>query len=84
VRHLTALVAGGACLELGLFAMFAYVGAALWSAVFITIGLFVGEQWTAIAGRIHVHGWLVAIVSAMAVVAFVVYRHRARQAGGER
>jgi membrane protein DedA with SNARE-associated domain len=59
--------------------MFAYVGAALWSAVFLTIGLFVGEQWTAIASRIHVHGWLAAIVAAVAVVAFVVYRHRTRR-----
>jgi membrane protein DedA with SNARE-associated domain len=83
VRHLTALVAGGACLELRLFSMFAYAGAALWSVLFITLGLFVGEQWTAIARRIHVHGWLVALVSAVAVVAFVVYRHRARQARSE-
>jgi membrane protein DedA with SNARE-associated domain len=82
VRHLTALVAGGACLELRLFSMFAYVGAALWSAVFLTIGLFVGEQWTAIAGRIHLHGWFLAIAALAAVVAFVVYRHRMRPAQG--
>jgi membrane protein DedA with SNARE-associated domain len=82
VRHLTALVAGGACLELRLFSMFAYAGAALWCVVFITVGIFVGEQWTAIAGRIHLHGWFLAIAALAAVVAFVVYRHRTRQARG--
>jgi membrane protein DedA with SNARE-associated domain len=82
VRHLTALVAGAACLELPLFSMFAYVGAALWSAVFITIGIFIGEQWRALAGRIHVHGWVVALVAVAAVVTLVVYRHRMRQPQG--
>jgi membrane protein DedA with SNARE-associated domain len=79
IRHLTALVAGGACLELRLFSMFAYAGAALWCVVFLTIGIFVGEQWRAIAGRIHLHGWLLAIVAVLAVAAFVVYRHRTRE-----
>jgi LPXTG-motif cell wall-anchored protein len=45
VRHLTAYVAGASELETPAFALFAYSGAALWSASFITLGYFLGDQW---------------------------------------
>jgi membrane protein DedA with SNARE-associated domain len=46
VRHLTAYVAGASELEAPVFAVFAYSGAVLWSATFITLGYFLGEEWS--------------------------------------
>jgi membrane protein DedA with SNARE-associated domain len=47
VRHVTALIAGSSKLEPHAFAIFAYSGAALWSASFILFGYLLGEQWAA-------------------------------------
>ena len=44
-RHLTAYVAGASELEPRTFALFAYTGAALWSATFISLGYFLGDRW---------------------------------------
>ena len=43
VRHFTALVAGASRLPYREFAIFAYVGALLWSSLFITIGYYFGR-----------------------------------------
>jgi membrane protein DedA with SNARE-associated domain len=47
VRHLTAYVAGTAELELPQFALFAYAGAAVWSASFLALGYYLGDGWHA-------------------------------------
>jgi membrane protein DedA with SNARE-associated domain len=62
VRHLTALVAGAANLEFGLFATFAYAGAIVWSITFITLGLYLGDRWEAVAHEIERHGRIAGIV----------------------
>ncbi len=49
VRHLTAFTAGMSKLRLPLFALFAFSGALLWTASFITVGYVVGERWREIA-----------------------------------
>ena len=78
IRHLTALVAGAACLEFSLFAMLAYVGAGIWSVVFITLGLFLGDRWQAVSRRIEAHGWIAGVIVVLGVLAaFVVLRRRA-------
>jgi membrane protein DedA with SNARE-associated domain len=45
VRHLIAIIAGSSGLEIPTFAFFAYVGAFVWSGVFITAGYYLGEGW---------------------------------------
>jgi membrane protein DedA with SNARE-associated domain len=45
VRHFTALVAGTSELEFRRFALFAWSGAAVWVAFFLTLGYLVGENW---------------------------------------
>jgi len=45
VRHLTALMAGASRLEYPRFALFAYLGAFVWSSTFLTIGYYVGAEW---------------------------------------
>lgn len=53
VRHFTALVAGMSRLTYRTFALFAYLGAAIWVATFLGIGYFVGENWTQAFELIH-------------------------------
>ena len=77
VRHLTALVAGAASLEFGLFAMFAYAGAGIWSILFITLGLYLGDRWEGVARQIETYRWIVAVV-ALAVGLAVFSRLRRR------
>src|SRR6266540_5084458 len=45
VRHFTAYAAGMSYLEFHIFALFAYAGALVWAATFITLGYFLGERW---------------------------------------
>jgi membrane protein DedA with SNARE-associated domain len=84
IRHLTALVAGAACLEFGLFAMFAYVGAGIWSILFITLGLYLGDRWQVVSQQIDTHGWIVGLLVIAIVAAVLIVlrrRHAARLTG---
>jgi membrane protein DedA with SNARE-associated domain len=53
VRHFTALVAGMSRLSLGRFAAFAYPGAAVWVATFLTLGYIFGERWEHTSELVH-------------------------------
>lgn len=53
VRHFTAIVAGSSQLEPGVFATFAYAGGAAWVLSFISLGYFLGEQWSRISEEVH-------------------------------
>lgn len=48
IRHFTGLAAGVSDLEFPKFALFAYMGAIIWTSVFLSIGFFLGEYWYAI------------------------------------
>lgn len=45
VRHLTGFAAGSSSLEYPTFALFAYIGASVWAATFLSIGYFLGNYW---------------------------------------
>lgn len=45
VRHLTGFAAGSSALEYPTFALFAYIGASVWAATFLSIGYFLGNYW---------------------------------------
>jgi membrane protein DedA with SNARE-associated domain len=70
VRHFTALVAGMSELEYGTFARFAYAGAAIWVATFLTVGYFVGENWKAAMALVERYtlAFAVAVVAAAGLV----------------
>jgi membrane protein DedA with SNARE-associated domain len=75
VRHCTALVAGASGLEFRSFAVFAWAGAAVWVASFLTIGYFVGENWQralALVQRYTLAACLVGII----LLLFVIWLHR--------
>lgn len=80
VRHFTAYAAGMSDLEPPVFAVFAYAGALLWSATFITLGYFLGERWEAASATVH--RWVFSAVAVLAVLGLVfllVRRLRARR-----
>ncbi len=81
VRHLTAMTAGAARMQYGVFAAFAYAGAVLWSTIFITAGFFFDKEWAELSASIR-RG---ALIACGAVVCFlVVYYLAARKRGGSR
>jgi membrane protein DedA with SNARE-associated domain len=69
VRHMTALTAGMSKLEYPVFALFAYSGAALWVATFLSIGYFVGDKWKATVELVHRYTLLAVGVGAVALLA---------------
>lgn len=74
-RHLVAIVAGTTKLRLPAFALFAYTGALIWALTFISLGYFLGEQWT----RVSDHAEIVALMLAFFVcVAALIYFFRRR------
>lgn len=53
VRHLTGIIAGTTELEYPSFALFAYLGAIVWSSSFIYIGYFFFSGWQHWIGTVH-------------------------------
>lgn len=79
VRHFTALVAGMSELEYKNFAGFAYPGAAVWSATFVTAGYYLGENWHAALEFVHRYTLLfVLLIVGVATAAFVASNIRKR------
>jgi membrane protein DedA with SNARE-associated domain len=72
VRHFTALVAGSSCLPPSVFARYAYSGAFVWAATFMTLGWYMGPAWEAALARAHRHIGIVAITIAVLAVAYAV------------
>ncbi len=66
VRHFTALVAGMSQLGYGKFAVFAYTGAALWVATFLTLGYLVGENWSVVLALVHRYTLISLLLAALA------------------
>jgi membrane protein DedA with SNARE-associated domain len=49
IRHFTAIFAGISHFPYWRFALFAYTGALLWTATFLTFGFFLGSEWYLVA-----------------------------------
>jgi membrane protein DedA with SNARE-associated domain len=81
IRHLTAIVAGSSELEPHVFAAFAYSGGLLWVLTFVSLGYFLGEQWSRISQEIHgVMLWVTIVIVAAGIIVWLVRRmNRARQ-----
>jgi len=83
VRHVTAVVAGTSKMEFPLFALFAYLGALIWSSIYIVIGYFFAEQWTFILHRIEKNlafcGWI--LFAAALILVFRWYWKRRQENG---
>jgi len=77
VRHFTALVAGMSQLSVRRFACFAYPGAAVWVATFLTLGYVFGEGWEHTSDVVHRYSLIATgIVALVALVVWLVRRPR--------
>ena len=74
VRHFTAYAAGISELEPHVFGAYAYSGAVLWAATFISLGYFLGERWQAVSKQIHHHAATATVVAAVLVCAYFAWR----------
>ncbi|HEY3741417.1 MAG TPA: DedA family protein [Bryobacteraceae bacterium] len=74
VRHVSAIVAGTSGLSWPKFAIYAYSGAAVWVATFLTIGYYVGEKWESIAEEVHKNlTWISLVILGIAGL-YLLYR----------
>ena len=78
VRHFTAYAAGMSDLEAPQFCLFAYSGAALWAATFISLGYFLGERWQKVQQNIHHYFTGFTVAAAILVLAYLVWRKMRR------
>jgi membrane protein DedA with SNARE-associated domain len=79
VRHLTAYAAGMSGLAPHTFAIFAYLGASLWVATFLSLGYFLGDRWQVVQRNIDQYIKWVAVALTVLVVGYVWWRRsRAR------
>jgi len=77
IRHFTAIVAGGSKLEAHIFALFAYSGGLLWVLSFVSLGYFLGDQWSHISEEVHwALLWLTVAGVAAGVLAWWLRRRR--------
>jgi membrane protein DedA with SNARE-associated domain len=53
IRHFTAMMAGASNLEYPVFSVFAYSGACTWVLAFLSLGYFLGDQWTGVSEKVH-------------------------------
>ena len=70
VRHCSALVAGMSELRYLTFAMFAYSGAAVWVASFLSLGFLVGENWQHAAALIDRYALILSALAAILIAAW--------------
>jgi membrane protein DedA with SNARE-associated domain len=76
VRHFTALIAGSTELRYREFATFAYPGGIVWVFTFISIGYFVGDQWSRLERMIRDVGLIAAGVVLVAALTWWALRKR--------
>ncbi len=79
VRHLTAVIAGTSKLEPHLFAIFAYSGALIWSATFMGLGYFFGDQWSQVLNQVHRHLRISAWIFLAVVIIFLIWTYRKKR-----
>jgi len=79
VRHLSGYVAGLSRLSYRNFALFSYIGAALWTTLFILLGRILGNSWKTVLPIIHRYSILLGIISVVLFLAFyLLYKYHER------
>ncbi|MGG1311327.1 MULTISPECIES: DedA family protein [Cohnella] len=76
MRHVTALLYGAGRRPYGAFALYAALGALLWTSVFALIGVMLGEHWR--QAEEWVHREMTAIVAALVLIAPAAWLLRRR------
>ena len=79
VRHLSGYIAGLSRLSYRNFAIFSYIGAALWTSLFILLGRILGSRWKTILPIIHRYSILLGIIAVVLFLAFYfLYKYHER------
>ncbi|MDI6877968.1 MAG: VTT domain-containing protein [Desulfitobacteriaceae bacterium] len=79
VRHLSGYVAGISGLPYRSFALFAYLGAVLWTTLFISLGHLLGSRWQAILPMFHRYSLVIGIAAVVLFLAFyLLYKNHER------
>ena len=81
VRHLTAYAAGMSDVRPHQFVVFAYSGAVLWVASFLSLGYFLGERWETVEQNIHQYLVWMTIAGVIGLLAYWVWRKRTAEKG---
>lgn len=76
IRHLTGISAGTSGFSYRHFAHYAYLGAALWVSIFLSIGYFFGKQWLFLYEKIEIDSDLIIIVLLVVVPCLMAYFYR--------
>jgi len=83
VRHFTGFVAGSSKLQLPVFAGYAYLGALLWAATFISLGYILGEEWplisdtwSAVSVKVHSVAGILGLLMLVILAAGLSLRQR--------
>jgi membrane protein DedA with SNARE-associated domain len=76
VRHLVALVAGSSGLPYVRFALYAYAGAAFWSACFVGAGFYLGEGWNLFPELVRPAALAIFLLALLAAAVRFLYRRR--------
>lgn len=74
VRHVTAIAAGSAELELPVFALFAYTGAFVWSILFLAVGYYLGDRWANLIEAVRHHSRLLTFTAVALVGGYALFR----------
>jgi membrane protein DedA with SNARE-associated domain len=81
VRSLVSFAAGVGKMPLVPFTTYTVIGSAVWVTVLVGAGVFLGAGWEEIGPWLKRYEYVVIAVMAVAVIAFVVWKVRARRAG---
>lgn len=81
VRHITGYVSGITQITFKKFAIHAYLGASIWTATFITLGKFLGSDWSNIekyASKYSIIGVGIIVIIVAVVYLWKLYKERSK------
>jgi len=70
IRHVIAIIAGTSELQIWEFALFAYTGGLLWTATFLSVGYFFGDNWSIVLETVN-HHIILLTIAVLIILLFV-------------
>lgn len=75
VRHVTGYFSGITNISFKKFAVYAYIGAFLWSFIFITLGKVLGTQWDKMHSFVNEYLIVISMVLAASILIIFIYKY---------
>ncbi|MGE5351231.1 MAG: DedA family protein [Acidobacteriota bacterium] len=76
IRHIFAIIAGTSKLEIWEFALFAYLGAFIWAAGFLSVGYFFGDKWEIMLESVQHHTVMIFSIAGVLILLFLLFRKK--------